>query len=285
MKKVAFVGATGMLGKPVVLELLRAGFHVRALVRNISEARKILPIAIELIEGDLQTEKGVGELLKGMDALYLNLSVKPSSKENDFQPEREGLKNILLRAKEADIKRVIYLSSLVHRYDGFNWWVFQLKRQAVTSIKESGIPFTIFYPSTFMETFETGGYRRGDTINLAGESTQALWFIAGSDYGKTVARSLATPSAANKDFSVQGPESMTTEKAVGIYIMNYKKKLKSAKVPLFLLKLIGTFNPYINYGWHIIEALNNYPEIFESEETWKLLHKPEVTISSFAKSQ
>jgi nucleoside-diphosphate-sugar epimerase len=44
----------------------------------------------------------------------MNLSVHQSSKEKHRQPEREGVDNIISAAKETGIRRLVYLSSLVH---------------------------------------------------------------------------------------------------------------------------------------------------------------------------
>ena len=50
----AFVaGATGETGRRIVGELVRRDIPVRALVRDISTARGILPAGVELIEGDV----------------------------------------------------------------------------------------------------------------------------------------------------------------------------------------------------------------------------------------
>ena len=46
IKKIAMIGATGMLGMPVAIALLEAGFEVTALARNPASARRALPAAI-----------------------------------------------------------------------------------------------------------------------------------------------------------------------------------------------------------------------------------------------
>jgi len=38
VNKIAFIGATGMLGQPVAKMLLEEGFQVRALVRDLDKA-------------------------------------------------------------------------------------------------------------------------------------------------------------------------------------------------------------------------------------------------------
>ena len=45
MQKILFIGASGMLGKPVALELLRAGFPVTFLARDVEKMQKLFPNA------------------------------------------------------------------------------------------------------------------------------------------------------------------------------------------------------------------------------------------------
>jgi uncharacterized protein YbjT (DUF2867 family) len=52
MKKVAVIGATGRLASVVINEMLEKGILVKALVRNIEKAKKLLPSEVEIIEAD-----------------------------------------------------------------------------------------------------------------------------------------------------------------------------------------------------------------------------------------
>ncbi len=49
LSKIVVIGATGSLGRPVIQELIRAGFFVRAIVRDSSKAKSLLPEPIEII--------------------------------------------------------------------------------------------------------------------------------------------------------------------------------------------------------------------------------------------
>ena len=75
MKKIAIVGATGMLGKPVAIALANAGFEITALVRDSSKVKSGYPSSIKWIEGDMKKSTDIDQLLRGQDALYLSLSV------------------------------------------------------------------------------------------------------------------------------------------------------------------------------------------------------------------
>lgn len=286
IKTVAFIGATGMLGKPVAIELAKAGYRVKALVRNKTAALKVLPAGIDLIEGDMQNPDDLKNLLRDSDALYLNLSVRPNDKPSDWHSESDGLKTLLPLAKAAGIKRVSYISSIVMHYqgmNGFHWWIFDIKHLAVKLIKDSGIPYTLFYPSTFMESVD-GPAKRGNSISIIGQMKGTAWMIAGSDYGKQVAKAFSLDSAANKDYWVQGPEPLNFEQAMDRYIKIYKKEqLKVSRVPLGLFKFLGLFIRPMNYLSKIMEALNNYPEKFASQTTWDELGKPVMKIEDYAR--
>ena len=273
-----------MLGQPVAKAFIDAGFDVTLFVRALPKARQVFGNSVKLVEGDLQNTASLKQLLTGQEGLYLNLSVKQTSAKSDFQPEREGLDTILQQAKEAAIKRIGYLSSLVHFYqgqNGFSWWVFDIKKEAVEKIKSSGIAYSIFYPSTFMESFDKGAYRLGNTIALAGTSKHKMFLIAGSNYGQQVVNAFRLNSG-NHEYAVQGPEGFTADEAAKFYVENYTaKKIKIRKAPMGMLRFFGAFSNKFSYGANIVEALNNFPEKFESEKTWQELGKPQTTFMEY----
>ena len=284
MKKIAIIGSTGMLGQPVTKAFINAGFEVSLLVRNEDKAKTLFGSNVRIVKGDIKDAASLKELLTGQDAVYLNLSVEQSSGVNDFQAEREGLKNILEVSKASNIKRVGYLSSLVHFYTGISWWVLDIKKEAVKNIKQSGLHYSIFYPSTFMESFDQGGYRQGNSINLAGTSKYPMYLIAGSDYGKQVVKAFENDNG-NNEYVVQGQDGFIVDDAAKLFVDNYKKaKIKVVKLPFGLLKFLGRLTKKFNYAANIVDALNNYPEKFEAEKTWQDLGKPQTKFIDYIKT-
>jgi uncharacterized protein YbjT (DUF2867 family) len=287
IKNIAFLGATGLLGAPVARALASAGFNVTALVRDPSGAQSTRFPDVRLLPGDMKSPVDLKKLLAGKDAVYLNLSIKQTEKEKAWHTEREGLNSLLGVARDAGIKRIFYLCALVIRYqgmNGFDWWVFDVKHDAVRAIKGSGIPYTIFYPSTFMEAITTQ-YKQGNRLLLAGESKYPQYFIASEDYAKQVVKAFQQDNGESKEYVVQGPQPFNSDAAAAEFANHYKKtKLSIAKAPPGLIKVLGFLSQRMNYGYHIIEALNNYPEKFEAENTWKELGKPTITIKDFAET-
>ena len=285
MQKILFIGASGMLGKPVALELLRAGFPVTLLARDVEKIQKLFPNTT-VVKGDVFDVASLEAAMTGQEIVYLNLSVAQASKKNEPQPEREGVNNIIEAARKAGIKRIVYLSSLIKNYEGmngFHWWAFQIKQAAVNAIRKSGLNYSIFYPSTFMECLDKQ-MLQGTRIMLAGKSEAPMWFIAGKDYGVQVAWAMKKADNNNQEYVIQGLEPFTSDEASKIFIENAKSKIKIMRAPLAPLKYLGIFNQRMNYAYHICEALNKYPEKFESENTWNDLGKPSTTLAEYIAS-
>lgn len=286
MKKILFIGASGMLGRPVARKLITAGFDVTLMGRNTEKLQKLFP-EVKTIRGDVFDSASLEAAMKDQEIVYANLSVAQSSTDNEKQQEREGVDNIIESAKRAGIKRISYLSSLIKNYqgmNGFDWWAFRIKQSAADKIKTCGIPYTVFYPSTFMETFPFQMIR-GHNIMLLGKSEAPMWFIAAEDYARQVAAAFSNDNTAGKEYVIQGPEPFTFDEAAKVIMKNHKKaKLKIMKAPIGIVKFLGRFVPKLNYGANICEALNKYPEKFESEPAWQQLGKPSITLAGFAKS-
>ena len=166
--KIAVIGATGMLGIPVTIALIDAGFTVTALARKPDEARRLLPAATQIMAADARDEASLERGLAGQDALYLNLSIAPTERRLDFHTEQQGLEHILSAARSAGIKRIAYVSAMIHDSPS-RWWVLNVWRGALARIKDSGIPYTIFYPANFMETLPQR-HMLGSTFVMTGWS-------------------------------------------------------------------------------------------------------------------
>src|SRR5687768_12795482 len=115
MKNIAFIGATGLLGAPVARALATAGFDVTALVRDPTVAQSKQLANVRLLPGNMKSPVDLKKLLTGQDAVYMNLSIKQTEKENDWHTEDEGLNSLL--AVEAFVFRmpVVFFLSLFYR--------------------------------------------------------------------------------------------------------------------------------------------------------------------------
>lgn len=285
LKKIVVIGATGMLGSRVTRVLHNSGFNVIAAVRNPDKARAMPQLnGIQLVQADLKQPDTLESIMKGADYLYLSLSTSPLEKRTEFKTELDGLKNVIHAALNNGIKRIGFLSSLVKNFDATDWWVFDIKRQAVDLLLHSGIPVTIFYPSNFFENL-TELQMKGNKILLAGRQvTQSRW-IGTDDFGKQVAAAFRQQHDENREYPVQGLEPFSMDEAADEFIAHYKpKNLKKLRAPMWVFKLLKPFSNTIDFQYNILNAINHYDEMFQSEKTWNELGKPQMKLSDYAQS-
>lgn len=287
IKNITVIGATGMIGKPVTKELIKAGFNITALVRNPEKAKSTFPAGVNFVKGDLDNKSSIAEALKNAEGLYINISTLPTDKENLFNPEMHGLDNIVEMAKQSpNLKQIALLSSFLARNYQGDWWVMRAKKSGIERVKNCGIPYSIFYPSNLMENFAGGMVRNGKiTVPKYGNAKKA-WWIAAEDFGRNVVNAFKNEKSLNREFPVQGLEGLTMEEAARKYADNYtKQKLSVSTMPFGLMKFLGLFIPQMKFLSNLMSVMLNNVETFEAQKTWDELGKPQITIDDFAKQQ
>ena len=152
--KILVVGGTGNVGSGVVIELLKRGAEVRALVRKQPAAGK-LPAGVEATIGDLLDPVSVEKAMQGVDKLFLLNAVVT-----------DELTQALIAygiAKRIGLKHVTYLS--VFKVNEFRDVPHFASKLAVeNALREFGVPYTILRP----------GYYIQNDLNLKGALTSAV---------------------------------------------------------------------------------------------------------------
>ena len=111
----AFVtGGTGFIGANLIRLLLKKGYEVRALVRPQSSLENLKPLDIEIIKGDLN-DINLSEKIRGCNVLFhvaAHYSLYQADKDKLYNSNVLGTRSILQAAKQANIERIIYTSSV-----------------------------------------------------------------------------------------------------------------------------------------------------------------------------
>lgn len=136
-KKIMVTGASGYIGKHIVLQLLEAGYNVRGSVRSAKRGEEVrdavsahlkdakdLDKRLEFVELDLTSDKGWDTALKGVDVLLHTASPFPLATPRDenelIRPAVDGTLRALKAAKAAGVTRVVLTSSSAAIYYGSN---------------------------------------------------------------------------------------------------------------------------------------------------------------------
>jgi uncharacterized protein YbjT (DUF2867 family) len=133
-------GATGRVGRQVVLQLVKRGADVRALVRDHAKAN--FPAGVSIVQGDLLDIDALRSAFSGVATLFLLNAVVP----DEFTQALIAL-NL---AREAGIQRIVYLS-VIHSDVYVNVPHFAGKFAVERTIEQMGFGATILRPAYFID--------------------------------------------------------------------------------------------------------------------------------------
>ncbi len=194
----AFVaGATGETGRRIVRELVQRQIPVRALVRDLTAAREVLPTEAELVLGDILDPSSLPAAIGDSTVVLCATGAKPSlDPTGPYQVDYQGTKNLVDAAKAKDIEQFVFVSSLCvskffHPLNLF-WLILWWKQQGEEYLKTSGLNYTIVRP---------GGLKNEDNSNPVIMSAADTLFdgsIPRQKVALVCVESLTNPQSRNK---------------------------------------------------------------------------------------
>ncbi len=114
--RVLITGATGFIGSHLTERLLQDGHTVRALARQSSDVSLLRSLGAEIVYSDIQDSFAVEKAVRGCSHVY-HLAARTSrhdssSRQDDFEINVEGTKNVVNAALKAGVERLVYGSSV-----------------------------------------------------------------------------------------------------------------------------------------------------------------------------
>lgn len=278
------VGATGMLGEPVARQLHEDGYAVRVLSRNLEKARAKLGNSFEFFKGDVEDPSSLQKALDGSYGVHINLRGGPKAEDLE-RVEHRGTANIAKVSAKIGVQRLTYLSgaSVLEENSWFSYVKAKLKAEA--SIRESGVPYSIFCATHFMESLPL--YIRGKRASVIGKQPHRLHWLAAGDYAKMVSKAFQLSEAANKKFFIYGPKGLIMLEALTKYCSIAHPKVKASSIPFWLASLIGkvSFNAELQFITELMRYFEKVGEGGDPAEANKLLGAPATTLEQWCKRQ
>ncbi|NOY57941.1 MAG: SDR family NAD(P)-dependent oxidoreductase [Calditrichaeota bacterium] len=278
------VGATGMLGEPVARQLQKDGYAVRVLARNPDKAKTKLGDSFDFIRGDVEDASSLVKAVDGCFGVHINLKGGPRA-EDFVRIEQRGAANVARAAAQKGVQRLTYLSGAAAFED--NSWFPSIKAKlgAEAAIQESGVPYSIFCATHFMESLPLAV--RGKRASVLGKQPHRLHWVAAGDYAGMVSRSFQLPDAANKRFFVFGPETWTMAEALEKYCAAVHPGVKVSSMPIWLLSLIGkvSFNAELQFIAELMRFFEKVGEGGDPTEANELLGTPTTTLEQWCEQQ
>lgn len=108
-------GATGFLGSHVAQQLMARGAELRLLVRPTSRNDNIADLAAERVTGDLRDAQSLRRGMTGCEFVFhvaADYRLWARDRNELYQSNVEGTRNVLEAARDSGVRRVVYTSSV-----------------------------------------------------------------------------------------------------------------------------------------------------------------------------
>jgi uncharacterized protein YbjT (DUF2867 family) len=244
-------GATGTVGREVVIQLLAAGEQVRGMTRNPSTAK--LDARVELVKGDFASPDTLAKAVDGVERVFsLTFGPQTGTHERDLA----GL------AKKAGVRHIVKLSAMGGDGETKNA-IRKWHEQGEEAIKETGISWTVVRPGGFMsnalhwrETVRT----QGKVFSNYGDGK--LPSVHPRDIAAVAVRALTSDGHERKTYHLTGPEALSVGEQVDILSevlgrrIEYvpitdevaRKGMEKAGMPALLIDALIPFAAFIRSG-------------------------------------
>jgi len=274
-----------MLGEPVARRLAADGHTVRVMSRTLDRGQSMFGSEgprFEPVEADVEDEDVLRMAMMGCTGVHINLQGAPG----DWDLERRGVELASKVASETNgIKRITFISGASVCEENAWFPLTKAKLEAENAIKASGVEYTIFRCTMFNETLPK--YVRGTMAIVLGEQKMPWHWIAAEDYAAMVSKAFSVEEAANKTLYVYGPEALTMEEAIKIYISVCAPNAKILKMPLWMARLIA-WVPGNGMLRKLVVPLFTYftkvKELGDGNEANALLGAPTMTVQAWCEA-
>lgn len=276
-KPILVIGATGTLGEPVARRLKEDGFRVRVMTRDIDRARKMFDKSFEMVVGDVKDTSSLEKVLDGCFGVHISFS-------GEF--EQLGVENIVVVSSEKGLQRITYISVSNALDKNVRFPFAKQKLLAEKAIRESGIPYSIFCPTSAMETLPM--FVRGNQAGVIGKQPHPYHWFAADDLARMISLSYGLEEAVNKKLFIHGPEGIRTHEALRRYCSIFHPEIKKiSTMPYWLVNLIVmiTRNKEMKFASDVMAFCEKVGEGGDPTEANRILGAPKITLDEWLRQR
>lgn len=198
---ILIVGATGLVGRAVLSQLVARGVAVRALVRSPEKTAAVTAPGVDVVLGDLAQPASLDTALQGVTRALL------LSPHHPRQVELQG--HFVAAAQRAGPIHIVKLSGLGTALDSplhSGRWHAQTEQ----AIVDAGLPFTFLHPLFFMQNL----LRSAAEVAAHGVLTAAMQagriaMIDARDVAAVAVTALTERGHTGRTYTLTGPEALS----------------------------------------------------------------------------
>jgi uncharacterized protein YbjT (DUF2867 family) len=199
---ILITGATGKIGKDLVLDLLARQSNFKVMVRSKEAAKEFEAKGIKAVQGDFERPETFAGALANVKSVFLLTTPRP----DQVAIERK----FLAACKSKGVKHVVRLSAI-----GANPWaasaLLRNHGKCEAELEDSGLTWTILRPSIFMQNlapFIGPTVAKESTLYAPAGEARMPW-VDTRDIAAVAGTVLTTKGHENLVYEITGPEALS----------------------------------------------------------------------------
>jgi len=308
-------GATGHIGNVLVRKLLKRGEKVRALIMPDESRDPLEGLDVEAVEGDILDLDSVFASMRGVRGIFHLagvISIMPGPNPFVRRVNVDGTKNILQAAKETDVDKVVYTSSIhaIQRaedgvideslpFDADNPYGAYDRSKAEATLEvlnaaRAGLEAVVACPTGVIGPYDFRGSMMGAVIHDAAAAKPSLYVDGAYDFVdvRDVADGLISAAKHGK----RGESYILSGNKISVrYLLETIREITGRgffqmKIPFDLAKFSALFTPmYYRFAHatprftpYSLEVLKSNSNISHAKATRELGYKPRTICESIS---
>ncbi len=241
---ILYVGATGLLGRTAVRELVKRGKQVRCLVRPSADTAKLETTGVEIVRADLRDDKTLAAAMQGADTVLSSFATN-IAKEREvstlWQNDYEGNLSLIRQARQAGVRKFIFMSYWgLAKFGDFEHG--KIKKMVEDLLSVSGLDYTVLRVTTLATDMSmllgTTLLKKG-RVPLLMKPCEKIRPILLEDLAWCMAEAIDSPAASRRLIEVAGEEEYDFLQFEQLFCRALGKKVRFMFIPLPLSNLIA----------------------------------------------
>lgn len=214
------VGATGALGSSVASELLARGHAVRILVRPGSDAKQLIELGAEPVEGDLKEPDSLARACAGVGTVVTTANSAGRGEPDTVETvDRAGNRSLIQAAAAGAVEHFVFVSAVGASLDNPVPF-FRAKAETELALRESGMAWTVLQPNLFMDVWVrmivAVPIAEGRPVTLVSPASHRHSFVALRDVAAFTVAAATNAATRGRTLAFGGPTAHSWREVVGV---------------------------------------------------------------------
>jgi len=243
-KRVCIIGGSGFVGRAIVRQAIRAGYHVTVACRHPEKARALIVEGVRLVQADLSDGRGLDTAISQADCVINLVGLLFERGRYDFDTVHvHGTEHVLAACKRHHVRQYLHMSAMGAGSVPASTYS-RSKGDAEGYVRQCGMAWTIIRPSiiygtgdSFFNKFKTMSATLPLLPVIQPETRfQPIWV---EDVARVFVASIGNRHVHEQTYELAGPKTYSFMELMTLLMTTLQRKRLLLPMPNIAAKLLA----------------------------------------------